>query len=140
MRFTRLAASLILFAVILLPFPVFATEPIDPAALSAAENFLHLLDNDDYQTAWAQTNIINQGYTTYPEWFKKVLAVRPHLGHVIERSLSKTSLHTSWVGLPDGEYVRLSFSTTFLNKAISLETVLLNREGNFWSVGSYHLR
>ncbi len=140
MRLTRLASSLILLAVILLPFPAFAAEPIDPTALSAAENFLYLLDNDDYQTAWALTNIINQGYTTYPEWFKKVLTVRPHLGHVIERSLTKTSLHTSWVGLPDGEYIRLSFTTVFHNKNNSLETVLLSREGNFWSVGSYHLR
>jgi hypothetical protein len=129
-----------LITLLLLPTAGYSAKTLDPSALTAAESFLQMLDNDEYQMAWNQTSIVNQSYHTYPQWFNKILAVRPHLGYAIERSVAKTSYHSSWVGLPDGEYLRISFSTSFLNKTKSLETVILSREGAFWSVSSYHLR
>lgn len=140
MKFLNLAAILALLVLLLAPLPSFSAEPVEPAALAAAEDFLALLDNDEYRLAWNQTSIVNQTYLSHPEWFKKILAVRPHLGHAITRSIAKTSLHSSWVGLHDGDYVRISFSTSFLNKKNSLETVLLSREGQFWRISAYFLR
>lgn len=140
MKSLKLATILVLLALFLVPTSSFSAESIDPSALSAAEGFLNLLDDSEYQLAWSQTSVVNQTYTGYPEWFRKTLAVRPHLGQTLERTLAKTSRHNSWGGLPDGDYVRISFSTRFLNKADSLETVVLIREGSFWSISGYYLR
>ena len=134
--------------VILFTLLIFSTTPIialaqqdtGHPAIIAAEQFVETLDKLDFATAWNQTGIVNQSYIDHPEWYKKLLAVRPHLGHVLKRSIKKLSQYDSWVGLPDGEYLRVSFITTFLNKVDSLETVVLVEEQGEWYVSSYHLR
>lgn len=115
------------------------TQP-DPTGVAAAQQFLVTLDNQEFLSAWNQTGIVNQSYQTYPEWFKKVLAVRPHLGQALSRVFEKHSEHSAWVGLPDGEYLRISFATSFLNKAEALETVVLVKEQGEWLVSAYFLR
>lgn len=117
-----------------------AGQPSASDAIIAAEKFLETIDKNDFSQAWNQTGVINQSYSEHPDWFKKLLAVRPRLGQVINRSLDKVSHHDSWVGLPDGDYLRVSFQTVFHNKADSLETVVLIREQERWQVSSYHLR
>jgi len=118
----------------------FAEQQTDLAAIVAAENFVQTLDKSEFLAAWNQTGTVNQSYTDHPEWFKKILAVRPHLGEVTERSLEKLSRHANWVGLPDGDYLRVSFTTAFQHKKDSLETVVLFKEQGIWVVSSYHLR
>lgn len=118
----------------------FAAEPDEFGAVNAAKNFLEELDQSEFSAAWNRTSLINQSYTDHPEWFKKVLAVRPHLGQILKRSLKKISRHEGWVGLPDGQYLRVSFTSVFLNKADSLETVIVVKEQGHWLVSSYHLR
>ena len=117
-----------------------AAQPTASDAIIAAEKFLETIDKNEFSLAWDQTGVINQSYSEHPDWFKKLLAVRPRLGQVINRSLDKVSHHDSWVGLPDGDYLRVSFQTAFHNKADSLETVVLIKEQGRWLVSSYHLR
>ncbi|MEA3363730.1 MAG: DUF4019 domain-containing protein [Thermodesulfobacteriota bacterium] len=132
-----------LFTLLLLSFTsiyCFAEQQTDLAAIIAAEKFVETLDKSEFSVAWNQTSIVNQSYAGHPDWFKKILAARPYLGQVQSRSLEKLSRHASWVGLPDGDYLRISFTTLFLNKADSLETVVLIKEQGTWMVSSYHLR
>ncbi|MBN1957377.1 MAG: DUF4019 domain-containing protein [Desulfuromonadales bacterium] len=128
------------FFLTVLSIPGFAAEPDELNAIRAAQNFLEILDQSDFSVAWNRTSMVNQSYTNHPEWFRKILAVRPHLGQVLDRSMEKISLHDGWVGLPDGQYLRVSFKTVFLNKADSLETVVVVKEQGRWLVSSYHLR
>ena len=119
----------------------FAEDQPDIAAIVTAETFTETLDKGDFTGAWQQTNTVNQSYAEQrPDWYIKVVAIRPLLGKVIERGLEKLSRHSSWVGLPDGDYLRVSFTTVFQNKKDSLETVVLVREKGIWVVSSYHLR
>lgn len=117
-----------------------AGQQTEIAAIVTAKTFVETLDKSEFSAAWTQTSSVNQSYTDRPEWFKKILAARPHLGQVNSRLLEKLSRHTSWVGLPDGDYLRVSFTTVFLNKADSLETVVLVKEQGTWVISSYHLR
>ena len=117
-----------------------AEEQTDLAAIVAAEKFMETLDKSEFTVAWQQTSTVNQSYASYPGWFEKIVVVRPHLGKVIERSLEKLSRHAEWVGLPDGDYLRISFVTVFQNKKDSLETVVLVKEQGSWIVSSHHLR
>ena len=112
----------------------------DPSAIVAAEKFMETLDKSEFKAAWQQTSTVNQSYTSYPDWFEKIVVVRPHLGKAIKRSLEKLSRHAGWVGLPDGDYLRISFVTVFQNKKDSLETVVLVKEQGNWIVSSHHLR
>ncbi|MCF6268042.1 MAG: DUF4019 domain-containing protein [Desulfuromusa sp.] len=133
----------ILFTLLLLSFTsinCFAEQQTDLAAIVAAEKFVETLDKAEFSVAWNQTSMVNQSYTGHPDWFKKILAARPSLGQVHSRSLEKLSRHASWVGLPDGDYLRISFTTVFQHKKDSLETVVLVKERGMWMVSSYHLR
>jgi len=130
----------ILVLLVLVPFHSFAEEQPDVAAIVAAEDFLKCLDHGDFTAAWEQVSTVNRSYASPPEWYSKILAVRPLLGDVTKRSLEKLSRHASWVGLPDGDYLRISFTTTFQRKKDSLETVVLVREQGKWVTSSYHLR
>jgi len=124
----------------IIPTYCFAEQQTEVAAIVVAKTFVETLDKSEFSVAWNQTSIVNQSYTDRPEWFKKILATRPLLGQVTSRLLEKLSRHASWVGLPDGDYLRVSFTTVFLNKADSLETVVLVKEQGTWMVSSYHLR
>ncbi len=135
----RLPALLVLF-LLLLPTISLSHDQHESAARLAAEDFLQTLDAQSFDAAWLQTSEINQSYQHYPFWFQKILAVRPHLGLVNSRGLKTVSHHDGWVGLPDGEYLRLSFATEFSNKQNSLETIVLIKEKGLWLVSSYHLR
>jgi len=135
------AILITLFLFITVPGCSFAENQPDVAAILAAETFTETLDSNDFSTAWQQTSTVNQSYTEQrPDWYIKVTAIRPHLGQVTERTLEKLSRHNSWVGLPDGDYLRVSFTTVFQNKKDSLETVVLVKEKGIWVVSSYHLR
>ncbi len=136
-QFLVVLFTLILFSIT--PIHSFAEPQTDLAAIVTAEKFTETLDKGDFIVAWSQTGAINQSYTNYPEWFKKILAVRPHLGKVTKRSIEKLSRHASWVGLPDGDYLRVSFTTVFTHKQDSLETVVLMKEQGTWIVSSYLL-
>lgn len=140
MKKVNLTVVLVFLALLLFPAQGFSSEQPDQAALAVAEHFIDLLDTGEYQLAWAQTSIINQNYTRYPEWFEKAIAVRPYLGLVLDRYLKTSSWHNTWTGLPDGDYLRISFMTSFFNKTNGLETVVLIREGDIWSVSGYYLR
>ncbi len=133
---------ILLVLILLLTVPLYssAEEQPDVAAIIAAEDFLKNLDHSDFTAAWKQVSTVNQSYSSPPEWYTKILAVRPHLGSVTKRSLEKLSRHDSWVGLPDGDYLRISFTTVFQHKKDSLETVVLVKEQGKWVTSSYHLR
>lgn len=134
-----LLLTILLFVAI--PGYSFAEDQPDVAAIVAAETFTETLDKGDFTGAWQQTSAVNQNYTEQrPDWYIKVVAIRPLLGKVVERGLEKLTRHSSWVGLPDGDYLRISFTTVFQNKKDSLETVVLVKEKGIWVVSSYHLR
>ena len=140
MKKLSLAILVTLLFLSITPTCCLAEQQTDLAAIVAAEKFVETLDKSEFLVAWNQTGIVNQSYANHPEWFKKILAVRPHLGKVLKRSLEKLSRHAGWVGLPDGDYLRISFTTEFLNKEDSLETVVLVKEQGNWIVSSYHLK
>lgn len=141
MKKTIYAILATLLLITTLPSYSLAEDQPDVAAISAAEKFAETLDQANFTAAWQQTSAVNQSYDKQrPDWFIKIVAVRPHLGKVTSRALEKLSRHDSWVGLPDGDYLRVSFTTIFLHKADGLETVVLTKENGHWVVSSYHLR
>ncbi len=140
MKKQYLAILLTLLLLSIAPSYCLAEQQSDLAAIVAAEKFVETLDKSEYLVAWDQTGTVNQSYTIHPDWYNKIVAARPHLGQVIERTLEKLSRHARWVGLPDGDYLRISFTTIFQYKKDSLETVVLVKEQGTWVVSSYHLR
>jgi len=132
----------ILSTLLLLIIPIcsFAEEQTDITAIVVAEKFVKTLDQSEFKTAWHQTSSVNHRFTDPPLWFKQITVIRPLLGSVVKRPLEKLSRHANWVGLPDGDYLRVSFATLFSHKANSRETVVLVKEEGKWVVSSYHLK
>lgn len=124
----------------LLPAPAGAGEREDLAA-QAAREWLALVDGGDYAASWDQADALLRGATTREQWSALLAGVRGTLGDVAERKLLSATFFTSLPGAPDGEYVVLSFASSFEHKASAVETVTprLESDGR-WRVSGYYLR
>jgi len=110
-------------------------------AISAAENWLGMVDRGNYQESWMESaeylrNAIDSG-----QWEQAMNAVRKPLGGVVSREVESAGFLTSIPGAPDGEYVVIQFETVFENKKNAIETVtpLKDKDGR-WRVSGYFIK
>lgn len=115
-----------------------------PAAVSAdldvAVSWLGLLDNHRWGQSWDGSGKLFRSNLTQEQWVKTAQAVRDPLGAVSSRVALGVTKAQSLPGAPDGEYEVRQYRTVFANKANSVETVVLAREGEQWKVVGYFIR
>lgn len=129
-------------AVLLMAINITAAEPEkEKAATKAAENWLKLVDNGDYDKSWKAAAEYLRNAVKMKAFAQSLKAVRPPLGKVISRKVKSTTYATSLPGAPDGEYVVVQFKTSFKNKKASVETVtpILEKDGK-WKVSGYFIK
>lgn len=132
---------LTLIALLLLSFPAAAGSPTEKekAAISAAENFLLLVDTDRYPESWRRTAPIFRSQFPQEKWVEQLQTLRPLFGSKIKRELKSATYATSLLGAPDGEYVLLRFDSSF-EKAEAVETVTMKLQPGQWQVAGYFIR
>jgi len=110
-------------------------------ALSSAETWLSLVDEEKYADSWNEAAGYFKGSVKQEQWQETLKAVRKPLGQVISREVKSKSYHTSLPGAPDGEYVVIQFDTSFDNKKSAVETVtpMLDKDGK-WRVSGYFIK
>ena len=113
----------------------------ESAALTAAETWLILVDEEHYRDSWDSAagyfkTTVNEG-----QWLQVMHQARSQLGKRLSRNLQSKHYRTSLPGAPDGEYVVLTFHTTFENKKSATETVtpMLDPDGK-WRVSGYYIK
>ena len=120
------------------------TPPIqsggDVAATAAAEVWLALVDDGQFEKSWQTGARILQGVVTEKDWVGLAQKKRPPLGKVISRKVEQTSSTTSLPGAPAGQYVVLQFNTKFEHKEVARETVTVALDGGEWKVSGYYIR
>jgi hypothetical protein len=110
-------------------------------ALKAAEEWLILIDNNDYSASWDNAAALFKQAITKEQWEESFKAIRPAMGDIISRNLKSAKYTDSLPGAPDGEYVVIQFSSRFTNKKSAIETVtpMKDPDGK-WRVSGYYIR
>ena len=124
--------------------PVSPAPPIQSggeiAATAAAEVWLSLVDDGQFDKAWDTGAKILQGVVTKEDWDQRAKERRPPLGKVVSRKGTETTSTTSLPGAPTGEYVVLQYNTEFEHKKVARETVTIALDGGAWKVSGYYIR
>lgn len=138
----RFFVAAVLVLVTILPLqPALAGDTMDAEAVSAAENFLDLIDQHDYQTSWEQGSFMLHRELSQQEWHKELEPIRPLFGTPLGRSLIALRLRDRHPGYPDGQYAILSFESSFSNKAQAVESLILVKETDgVWRVLRYRFQ
>lgn len=137
--------ALLLAIILCLAFPLSAISDSHPekeaAAITAAERFLDLVDQEKYGESWDVASSLFVSRISREEWQSLVASVRLPLGSPINRSVKSRKYMTSAPGVPDGKYVLILFSSSFANKTSAVETVtVMYDKDEQWRVAGYFIR
>jgi hypothetical protein len=110
-------------------------------ARDSAEEWLTLLDGQEWERTWEQAGQLLKAAVSPEEWAKKMSVTLGPLGKVDSRAVRSTEYSTTMPGAPDGEYVVVKLDTSFENKQTAVETVILKKETDgAWKVSGYFIR
>ncbi len=116
-------------------------EDSEKEALKAAESWLARVDAGEYGKSWDQSAALFKNALSKGEWEKALNAARKPLGDLVSRKVKSTNYATSLPGAPDGEYVVIQFTTSFVNKRSAVETVTPMKDPDgLWRVSGYYIR
>jgi hypothetical protein len=96
--------------------------PVDDA-VQAAQAWLGLVDAGDYAKSWQESARLFKAAVTTEQWNQALAASRKPLGGLLSRKTKTTKYATSLPGAPDGEYVVIQFTSSFVNKKSAIETI-----------------
>ena len=118
-----------------------ASEEKEAQALTAAKEWLALVDEGIYGDSWEAAAVYFKRAITKEKWEQMLTAVRSPLGNSVSRELSSKTYTQSLPGAPDGEYVVIQFATSFENKKSAIETItpMLDNDGE-WRVSGYFIK
>lgn len=121
--------------------PACAAGKPEDAAQAAAESWLKLADQGQYDASWDQAARLFKGAVTKEQWNQAAGGVRAPLGKLVSRKLKSRTYTEKAPGAPDGKYVVIQYDSVFENKASAVETVtpMLDPDG-VWRVSGYFIR
>jgi len=110
-------------------------------AVTAAQNWLALIDEGEYGESWEEAAVYFKNALSKEKWEQMLTGVRKPLGHLISRDLKSKTYKKSLPGAPDGEYVIIQFKTSFENKNSAVETITpMLDDDNEWRVSGYYIK
>ena len=109
------------------------------AATGAAETWLTLVDEGHYDESWEVAATVIQEAMHKDEWGPTIRQAREPYEPVADRELMQSEFMTTLPNLPDGEYVRLVYSTDTASGKVNEIVALMFAEGK-WSVMGYFMR
>lgn len=119
-----------------------ARKPATPEAQAqqAARAWLALADAGKYDDTWDAAASAFQAAVTKEQWASAVSAARGPLGKVQTRTLQSAKYVNSPPGAPAGEYVIVTYATTFAARAAT-ETAAMTRERDGkWKTSGYFVK
>jgi hypothetical protein len=117
--------------------------PAPQAAMDAADGFLALIDQRQYDESWASCAPAIKNTINKQSWGTVLSINRARFGVLGTRKLVSAQTVTSLPGSPDGQYAILRYRSSFtLGKTamIGLETVTLAYENGKWLGYQYAIR
>ena len=114
---------------------------IEKKALALAENWLGLVDAEEFAQSWEQASIMFKRAVPKEQWVNTLQNSRSGFGKVIDREVKSVKYTKTLPGAPDGEYVVILFNTSFQNKEQAVETITPMRDSDGqWRVSGYFIK
>jgi len=111
----------------------------EKAARTAVEEWLALIDRANYAAAYAREPARLRAATTEEQFVRSMEGRRQPFGRVLSRSFIGAAYTRKLTGAPDGNYESILFKTSFENKKVAAERVILSRESDGWKVVDYRV-
>ena len=108
-------------------------------ARAAANQWLALVDAGDYGAAYALESRRLRTATTEEQFRRSMEGRRAPFGKVLSRSFIGAAFTRKITGAPDGRYESIVFRTSFANKSLTAERVILSFESDAWRIADYRL-
>ena len=108
-------------------------------ARAAAEEWSNLIDKADYAAAYATEPARLRAATTEEQFVRSMQGRRQPFGRVLSRYFIGAAFTRKLTSAPDGNYESILFKTSFENKKLAAERVILSRESNGWKVVDYRV-
>ncbi len=116
-------------------------ETAEQAAITAAEKWLALIDNDDSSESWNQAASFFKSVVSSEQWKTSFDAAQVPLGKVVSRKLKSQKYAEELPGAPDGEYVIIEYDTSFERKKNGTETITLMKDTDGeWRAAGYFVK
>ena len=100
----------------------------EEAATAVAQAWVEMLDRGDYERAFEHKSLRFRISGTEGQFVRYMQGRRAPFGRVFSRKFIGAASMKKLVGLPDGEYETILFKTTFENKSVAAERVILVNE------------
>jgi hypothetical protein len=104
-----------------------------------AQRWLQMLDEGDYEEAFEHESIRFRIAGTQKQFVRYMQGRRAPFGRVESRKFIGAAHMKKLVGLPDGIYESVLFKSTFENKSVAAERVILAKEAGRWQVIDYRI-
>jgi len=143
-RQNRMHVLLVLVAAVIIFFPLINQRPPKEkatAATAAAILFLQQVDADLFVESWQLTAPAMQAKIPQQEWVDQLAKLRGLTGPLVQRTEKKVVLSTPAEYSPEGEYIVITFDSTYRRKADASEivTVMQENDGD-WRVAGYYIK
>lgn len=106
---------------------------------AAALEWLALVDAGKYPAAYAMEPARLRAATTEEQFIRSMEGRRVPFGRVLSRSFIGAAFTRKLTGSPDGRYESILFRTSFENKKLAAERVILSHESGQWRVVDYRV-
>ena len=108
-------------------------------ARTAALDWLGLIDAGDYARAYAEEPARLRAATTEGQFMRSMESRRAPFGRVLSRKFIGAAFTGKLTGSPDGRYESILFRTSFENKTLAAERVIMTHDENQWRVVDYRV-
>ena len=129
---------------VMLFYPSFSKK-IDPQILTAgteaAEDFLQLIDSEEYEQGWQSSSALMREKIFLEVWNQQIPAMRKKVGALNSREQDSSSLSDWAESAPDGQYLTFKYVSSFEKKAEAIETIILVlEEDDRWRLAGYFIK
>jgi Protein of unknown function (DUF4019) len=111
------------------------------AAKGAAADWLKLVDSGNYAQSWDQAAVVMKNSVAKEQWQQILSQNRAPLGTLVSRKLTSAEYKEDLPGAPAGQYVVLTYASSFehKNSAIETATPTLDKDGR-WRISVYYIK
>jgi len=114
--------------------------PVEDKAQADGKEWLALLDSKHYADSWSQASALFRQKVDQATWSTQVKSVRDECGDLVSRKVSKVDPRKSLPGVPDGDYILLTYQSDFTKEQQLTETLVLTRENDHWRAAGYFIQ
>lgn len=117
------------------------SQQVSDKSLFAAAEFLFLVDTEEYAQSWEISSSLLKKMLPQESWNEQIAQLRSFLGPIVERTQHKIAYTDSAIDVPPGEYVIMTFISSFeLREQVTETITLILGDDDQWQVAGYFLK